>query len=57
MGLEGEPCWRELVVRLKASANVELRSTLIHVDADARMDSYTDKDGNPRTALNLVQST
>jgi hypothetical protein len=27
------------------------------VDADARMDSYTDKDGNQRTSLNLIQRT
>ncbi|KAF2490514.1 nucleic acid-binding protein [Lophium mytilinum] len=31
------------------------KGALVHVDADARMESYTDKDGNPRSSLNLIQ--
>ncbi|KAF2811055.1 ssDNA binding protein-like protein [Mytilinidion resinicola] len=31
------------------------KGALVHVNADARMEQYTDKDGNPRTSLNLVQ--
>lgn len=30
-------------------------STLMYIDAEAKMDSFTDKDGNARTALNLLQ--
>ena len=33
-----------------------LYSALLYVDADARMESFTDKDGNQRTGLNLIQS-
>jgi hypothetical protein len=32
-----------------------LRRAQLYVEADARMDSYEDKDGNQRTALNLLQ--
>ena len=30
-------------------------STLMYIEAEAKMDSFADKDGNPRTALNLLQ--
>ncbi|OCL10946.1 nucleic acid-binding protein [Glonium stellatum] len=32
------------------------KGTLLYVDADARMESFTDKEGNQRTSLNLIQS-
>jgi hypothetical protein len=28
----------------------------MYVDADARMESFTDKDGNPRSNLSLIAS-
>ncbi|OCK75820.1 hypothetical protein K432DRAFT_361424 [Lepidopterella palustris CBS 459.81] len=31
------------------------KGSLLLVDADARMDSYTDAEGNKRTSLNLIQ--
>jgi hypothetical protein len=30
--------------------------SLMYVDADARMESFTDKDGNPRSNLSLIAS-
>jgi single-stranded DNA-binding protein len=39
---------------LKADKDVTTNSTLLHVEADARMDSYTAADGTPRTSINLL---
>jgi single-stranded DNA-binding protein len=30
--------------------------SLLYVDADARMETYTDKEGNPKTNLSLIAS-
>lgn len=32
------------------------KGTLLHVDADARMDSYTDAEGNKKSNLSLIAS-
>jgi hypothetical protein len=39
---------------IKADNDVSTNSTLLHVEADARMDSYTAADGTPRTSINLL---
>jgi hypothetical protein len=55
-GVYGRKAFGRLIRNMVANGVLCNYRSLLYVDADARMESFTDKDGNQRSNLSLIAS-